>query len=248
MSEPPPFVELAGVAKRFGRAVALRGIDLVVAPGEVVAVLGANGAGKTTLLRTIATLARPTRGRLRLFGLDPWRERTIVRARIGVVAHQPYLYPELTCRENLRFFATMFAAPADVPSIDAVLARVGLAARRDDRAASLSRGLLQRLSLARAIVHRPELLILDEPDTGLDAPGRAVLDNVIAEQAEAGGAVVFTSHAIDRALDIATRIVVLERGSLVLDQPATPGARAAAAAMLAGHATPAMNRSEAPYA
>lgn len=215
----PAFVALAGVSKRYGRTIALRGVDLVVKQAEAVAVLGTNGAGKTTLLRTIATLARPTRGSLRLFGLDPWRERSQVRARIGVVAHQPYIYPELTCRENLRFFATMFAVNNDAETLNAVLARVGLASRADDRAAALSRGLLQRLSLARAIVHEPDVLILDEPDTGLDAPGRAVLSEIIAGQTAAGGSVLFTTHALERALEIAHRCVVLERGVLTHDQP-----------------------------
>jgi heme ABC exporter ATP-binding subunit CcmA len=205
------------VYKRFGARVALRDVSLDLCVGESVAVLGANGAGKTTLLRTLATLARPTRGRVEAFGVDAWSERRQVRERLGVVAHQPYVYPELTCHENLHFFAAMFGlAHADVAVADA-LARVGLTHRAHDRAASLSRGLLQRLSLARAILHAPTVLILDEPDTGLDAAGRLVLQEIVRAQVDLGGSVVFTSHALELALDLSTRVIVVTEGRVTLD-------------------------------
>lgn len=153
------------------------------------------------------------------FGVDAGEERVAVRSRIGVVGHQPYLYPELTCRENLTFFATMFGLTDIEPLVESALGRVELSGRADDRAATLSRGLLQRLDLARATLHDPTVLVLDEPDTGLDAAGRRLLERLIHVQVERGGGVVFTSHAVDFALRCGNRAVVLRSGDVVLDVP-----------------------------
>lgn len=212
-----PLLELEHISKRFGSKIALRDVTVRLAPGECLALLGANGAGKTTLLRTMATLSRPTRGTVRAFGVDAWQARRQVRARLGVVAHQPYVYPELTCRENLRFFGQMFALERIDERVNATLERVGLMSRSDERAATLSRGLLQRLNLARAILHEPGVLILDEPDTGLDAAGRSVLAAIVAAQVAACGSVVLTTHALDFALEQATRVVTLTGGRVALE-------------------------------
>lgn len=219
MTGIPPVFDLAHIYKRFGNKVALRDVSLTVQPGEAVALLGANGAGKTTLLRITATLARPTRGTVQAFGVDAWTERTQVRAMIGVVAHQPYLYPELTCRENLGFFGTMYGIEDVEERSNIVLEQVGLAARAGDLARTLSRGLLQRLNLARALLHAPAALVLDEPDTGLDAAGRALLAQIVGGQRERGGCIVLTTHALDLALEMATRVVVMAGGQLILDAP-----------------------------
>lgn len=180
MNDGPDPLDARRVSKRYGRAVVLRDVSLTIGQGECVALLGANGAGKTTLLRTFATLTRPTRGQVIAFGVDAWQERQAVRARLGVVAHQPWLYPELSCRENLRFFGTMFQLDQMTARIDESLERVGLGTRADSAAGTLSRGLLQRLNLARALLHRPAVLLLDEPDTGLDAAGRVVLARLVS--------------------------------------------------------------------
>lgn len=217
MSEP--FLRTQGVYKRFGRHVVLRDISMQVAPAEAVAFFGANGAGKSTLLRILATLSRPTRGQVFAFGEDAWSVRDQVRARIGVVGHQPYVYPELTCVENLRFFATMFDLDASVV-VPETLASVGLSHREDSLASTLSRGLLQRLNLARAMLHRPAVLILDEPDTGLDRAGRAVLADIVQQQVERGGAVIFTTHSYEFGLELATRVISIQAGGIALDQPA----------------------------
>lgn len=219
MTGEVPLFQVEHVYKRFGSTVALRDVSIELVAGEAIALLGANGAGKTTLLRTMATLSRPTRGHVLAFGVDAWSARAEVRARIGVVAHQPYVYPELSCAENLVFFATMFGL-ADAPARSAAaLARVGLARRADDRAATLSRGLLQRLNLARAILHAPLALMLDEPDTGLDAPGREVLSEIVKSQVARGSSVVLTTHALEYALALATRVVVLADARVILDAP-----------------------------
>lgn len=234
MSSAPPFFEIDHVYKRFGSKIALRDVNLTLVAGESVALLGANGAGKTTLLRTLATLSRPTRGRVRAFGVEAWSARSEVRSRIGVVAHQPYVYPELSCTENLEFFATMFGL-ADTGSLAAnALDRVGLTKRADDRAATLSRGLLQRLNLARAILHDPLVLVLDEPDTGLDAAGREVLSEIVRSQAARGGSIVLTTHALEYGIDLATRVVVIADGQVVLDQPRERVSDADVTAAIAG--------------
>lgn len=217
-----PVVELRGVGKRYGTHVALRDATLNVWPGEIVGLVGANGAGKSTLLRVVATLARPSRGSVRMFGIDPTRQQRDVRARIGVVSHTPYVYPELSCRENLRFLATMRGLTGDgVGGVEALLtatlARVGLHERMEQRAGSLSRGLLQRLALATALLHQPALLLLDEPDTGLDVGGRDVLSGCIAEWAQRQGSVVFTSHDLGWVQATATRIIAIEAGRIVVD-------------------------------
>lgn len=213
---PPPF-ELRHIAKRYGRRVVLRDVNLTIEHSECVALLGANGAGKTTLLRTMATLSRPTRGEVLAFGLKAWDEREATRQRIGVVAHQPWLYPELTCHENLRFFGTMFKLDQLDDRILTTLERVGLEDRQDSAASTLSRGLLQRLNLARAIIHQPEVLLLDEPDTGLDSAGREVLEKIVRGQLADGGSVILTTHAIELALRLATRVVVVAGGAITVD-------------------------------
>lgn len=220
MNDAQPLIEVSNIAQRFGRHLALRGVSLQVFEGERLALLGSNGAGKSTLIRIIATLSRPTLGTYRAFGSDALEDRRSTRERIGVTGHQPYIYPELTCTENLRFTATMYGLANPDQVVTQALDRVGLSDRANRPAATLSRGLLQRLDLARATIHNPDLLILDEPDTGLDAPGLRVLERIVTDQAASGRAVIFTSHAIERALRLATRIVVLQRGDLVLDAPA----------------------------
>lgn len=219
MTQAVPLFDVQQLSKRYGRHVALRSIDFQLQAGESVALLGANGAGKTTLLRILATLTRPTRGHYLGFGADAWDERVAIRSRIGVLGHQPYLYPELTCRENLTFYATMFGLSSPDLTVEHALGRVELVDRADDLASTLSRGLLQRLDLARVTLHEPAALVLDEPDTGLDAPGRRLLECLIGAQVGRDGGVVFTSHAIDFAFRAGTRIVVLRSGDIVLNDP-----------------------------
>ncbi|MGH6912646.1 MAG: heme ABC exporter ATP-binding protein CcmA [Geminicoccales bacterium] len=213
-------IEVRAVSKRFGRQAALRSVDLDAEAGSVIALLGANGAGKTTLLRILATLTQPSRGSYRAFGVDAWERRREVRARLGFVGHRPFIYPELSCAENLAFFARMFGLDAPANLAHDALERVGLDDRADRPASSLSRGLLQRLDLARATLHEPALLVLDEPDTGLDASGRRLLGDTMRQHAERGGLIVFTSHALDFAISTADRIVTLRDGEIAQDSPA----------------------------
>lgn len=219
-NERVPRVRVAGLSKRYGYRGILRGIDLEVWPGERVVLLGPNGAGKTTLLRILATLSRPTTGTLAIDGLPAGRHAEAIRRRVGVVAHQPYLYDDLTAAENLRFFARMYDVPDAPGRIDDVLRLVGLARRRDERVRTFSRGMRQRLALARATLHRPSLLLLDEPDSGLDREGVATLTRIIDHEAESGGSVLFTTHDLLFALKVADRVVLMRGGRLSLDVPA----------------------------
>ena len=211
-------VRLESISKRYGRQAALRTVDFSAESGTLVALLGANGAGKTTMLRIIATLTRQDRGAYRAFGVEAWPNRRQIRARLGYAGHRPFVYPELTCAENLRFFARLFEIADPEAVVKAALERVGLADRRDQAASALSRGLLQRLDLARAMLHDPALLTLDEPDTGLDAGGRDLLRRLMQERAGSGCLVIFTSHALDFAIDASDRVVTLVDGEIASDQ------------------------------
>lgn len=214
-------LELREVSVWYGRQVVLRAVNLNIQPGESVALLGPNGAGKTTILRVLATLLRPNRGQYLAFGADAWTQRAAVCARVGVLAHQPYVYPELSCRENLLFFGRMFRLDDVEARATAMLRRVGLEERSDRPAASLSRGLLQRLNLARALLHRPTVLLLDEPETGLDVDGRALLGQVVGELCAAGGSAIFATHALDLANALATRVLTVELGRVLVDDTGT---------------------------
>ncbi|HET7037399.1 MAG TPA: heme ABC exporter ATP-binding protein CcmA [Thermomicrobiaceae bacterium] len=217
---PAPRLEAQHVSKRFDNRMVLRPLDLTLLPGERAVLFGANGAGKTTLLRILATLSRPTTGRMLIENVSVERDARRARRALGVVAHQPYLYDDLTAEENLRFFARMYDVAAAERRIDDVLGLVGLRARRADRVHTFSRGMQQRLAMGRAILHQPAVLLLDEPDTGLDREGMRLLQRLIGEQAAAGGSVLLTTHDLRFGLACADRVLLLEQGRVTLDAPA----------------------------
>ena len=210
-----PTVQAVGISRRFGGVRALRNVDLTILPGERVALMGRNGAGKTTLIRVLATALRPQAGTLWIGGTDAVRQPTDARHMVGVLSHQTYLYAGLTARENLRFYARLYRLPDAEARITAVLERVGLDQRADDRVGTLSRGLAQRASLARAILHEPRLLLLDEPETGLDDQAQRMLADLIGEWAALGRSLLLTSHRLDWAKALTDRLVVLDRGAIV---------------------------------
>ncbi len=188
------YLEMQGLKKSFGLKPILRGIDLKLNQGERKALMGANGAGKTTLLRILAGLTAPSAGAVRIAGLDLTRDAQRVRQLVGFVGHQPYLYDELTALENLLFFGRMYAVKDAQQRARALLHRVGLEKRVQDRVNTLSRGQLQRLALARALLHSPRLLLLDEPDTGLDEQGNELLELLLDEHVAQGGAALLATH------------------------------------------------------
>ena len=204
-------IRLRSVTRVFGATPALVRADLSITPGEVVLIRGPNGAGKTTLLRVIATALSPTYGGGTVLGHDLVRGREEIRRRTGLLGHRGRLYGDLTAAENLRFACAMSGAePSGIPS---ALERVGLTAAADHRVAGFSQGMRQRLALARAILRDPELLLLDDPQAGLDASGRETLDAVVADARDRGHTVVLTAHD-PTASSVATRTLHMEAGSI----------------------------------
>lgn len=215
-----PAIEATGLTKRYGNRLALQDVSLRVEAGECVGVFGPNGAGKSTLLRVLATLVRPTTGQIRCYGLEMPAQASEMRRLIGAVGHQAYLYEDLTVWENLDFYARLYGLRDAAGRIQQVLDLLGLGDRAEDRVRALSRGLQQRLAIARAILHRPRVLLLDEPDTGLDREGRDRLAGIIGEQVGLGGAVVLTTHAVEFGCQVASRVLFLDRGRLRWERPA----------------------------
>ncbi|MFN2108173.1 MAG: heme ABC exporter ATP-binding protein CcmA [Anaerolineae bacterium] len=217
-------IEVHNLTKSFGPRRALAGVDLHVAPGECVVLCGPNGAGKTTLLRILATLARPTSGEVRIAGLDPAKAGTDVRQQIGFLSHRTLLYDDLTAEQNLAFYARMYAIPDAEARIDALLERVGLTARRHDLVRTYSRGMQQRLAVARAVLHRPPLVLLDEPYTGLDPLAADTLSALLTDLTDEGCTLLLTSHNLQSDVTMNRRAVVLNRGRIVYDTPHTDAA------------------------
>ena len=205
-------IEVRKLVKRFGLKTVLAGLDFSVAPGEFVALLGPNGAGKTTFLRILASLSRPSLGSVRVSGYYLPGQASGVRRRLGVVSHQPLLYGDLTAEENLKFYARMYGVTAADERISEVLELVGLHLRRRDLVRTFSRGMQQRLAIGRAVLHDPDVMLFDEPHTGLDQDASLMLDGVLREVAARGRTVVMTSHDLARAGDLATRFDVISRG------------------------------------
>jgi len=200
------------LVKRFGLKTVLRGVDFEVQPGEFVALLGPNGAGKTTFLRILASLSRPSLGEVHVAGYSLPNEAAAVRARLGVVSHLPLLYGDLTAEENLRFYGRMYNIENPEARITEVLEMVGLDTRRRDLVRTFSRGMQQRLAIGRAVLHDPDVVLFDEPYTGLDQDASSMLDDVLKTVAAKGRTVVMTSHDLARAEDLATRFDILSRG------------------------------------
>lgn len=205
-------IKVQKLIKRFGLKTVLRGLDFQVEQGEFVALLGPNGAGKTTFLRILASLSRPTMGVVNIAGYRLPEQAAAVRRRLGVVSHQPLLYGDLTAEENLMFYGRMYAIAGLPERVREVLELVGLSTRRRDLVRTFSRGMQQRLAIGRAVLHDPDVMLFDEPHTGLDQDASAMLDTVLREVAARGRTVVMTSHDLARAADLASRFDVISRG------------------------------------
>ena len=211
-------VKVRGLVKRIDERPVLRGIDLRIGAGEYVAVLGANGAGKSTLLKLLATLTTPTEGDVSLFGTPARKDAAALRRRIGLIDHQPLLYRDLTALENLTFFSGLYGLDDVRRRVDAALDRFGLLTRANDPVKAFSRGMVQRLSIARALLHEPALVLADEPFTGLDAPSVAFVERLFDELVATGKTIVMVNHDVPQTLRIAGRVIVLRGGVVALDQ------------------------------
>jgi len=205
------------IRKTFGSFTALAGITIEVRRGEFVSLFGRNGAGKTTFLKIAATLMRPTEGKLTIEGLDLDAEPERVRHKIGFLSHNTYIYRDLSPIENLRFFGKLYGVDDADDRIPLLLDRVGLKRRAKDPVRAFSRGLQQRIGIARVFLHRPSLLLLDEPYTGLDVNAVQMLNELLDETIRAGNTVILTSHDINQGLRAATRAAIVDRGKLVFD-------------------------------
>lgn len=217
-----PMLQASNITKMFGMRPILRDVSLQVAAGEYVAILGPNGAGKTTLLKVVATLIRPDRGDVMIDGIDASKHPEQVRVKIGVVSHQPLVYPDLSAAENLLFYARMYGVSVDarldsarieMPVADA-LRHVDLYRRAHDPVRTFSRGMLQRLSIARALIHNPPMLLLDEPYTGLDQASARTLSSLLRDLAVVGRTVLMTTHEYHRGLDGVTRAIIIKSGKI----------------------------------
>jgi heme exporter protein A len=205
-------IEVHRLVKRFGSKTILRGLDFKAGQGEFVALLGPNGAGKTTFLRILASLSHQTIGEVTVAGYSLPAQAAAVRARLGVVTHLPLLYGDLTAEENLRFYGRMYGISELNSRINEVLETIGLAPRRTDLVRTFSRGMQQRLAIGRSILHDPEVMLFDEPHTGLDQEACDMLDSLLRDVAGRGRTVVITSHDLVRVENLATRFDVLSHG------------------------------------
>ena len=200
--------------KTFGNRRVLQDLSLSIGRGEIVALIGKNGAGKTTLIRILATLLKPDAGVI-FINNEPMHENAIqVRRKLGVVLHGPMLYPNLTARENLIFYGRLFSIQNLEKRIEFVLAEVDLTSRADDLVRTYSRGMQQRLSVARSILHDPDVLLLDEAYTGLDENSSDKLDILLKQKAEDGKSILLTTHDLDRVFSVAKRVDILHKGKI----------------------------------
>jgi len=213
-------LESQDIQKKFGHFTALGGVSIQIPRGEFVTLFGRNGAGKTTFLKIAATLMRPTHGSLQIEGIDIRREPEQARRHIGFLSHNTFIYRDLSAIENLRFFCRLYGVDASRDRLMDLLERVGLRRRANDAVRSFSRGLQQRVGIARVLLHSPSLILLDEPYTGLDAQAVAMLNTMLDEIVAGGRTVILTTHDLEQGLRAATRAMVMDRGKVVMSSDA----------------------------
>jgi len=210
-----PYIEAKGLIKKFGPKTALRNVDICLAEGDSLALFGPNGAGKSTLIQVMCSLLQPTAGSVRIAGYDARRDREALHQIIGLIGHQTFLYPELTAYENLKFYGAMFGVARLNDRIPEVLDLVGLSDYRNDVVQNFSRGMQQRLSIGRAIIHDPMIMFLDEPFTGLDQQGSEDFLKVILQFRDQGKTVIMASHHLHLGLELCNRAAILKSGKIV---------------------------------
>ncbi len=214
-------IHVHDITKNFGSMTVLDNVNFSVKGGEFLTIVGPNGAGKTTLIKIMATLVNATGGTVEIGGFDVKKSPEKVRGIIGVISHNTYLYNELTAGENLKFFGKMYAIPDSDKRVDEVLGETGLSDRKHDRVGTFSRGMKQRLSIARAILHKPSVLLLDEPYTGLDQQASASLESVLNSLTGSGITTIMISHDLKRGLALADQVMIMASGTVTYHAPAS---------------------------
>ena len=212
---PKVMVRIQGVTKRFGKVLALRGVDLQLERGRCLGIFGPNGAGKTTLLKIMALLSRPSSGTVSIAGFDAVREADKIRPLLGVLSHRTFLYGHLTGLENLQFYGRMFGVKRLGDRVHEVLQAVGLESYAQQLVRTYSRGMQQRLAIARAILHQPQLLLLDEPYTGLDQHAAAHLQALLQQWRQTERTVIMSTHNLQRGLELCDDIAIQDRGKIM---------------------------------
>jgi heme ABC exporter ATP-binding subunit CcmA len=210
-------IEVRELAKSFGNFPVLRGIDTSIGKGEFVAIFGPNGAGKTTLIKLLATIMKPSSGGILVEGIDIKRNTEEVRRSIGLVTHQTFLYHNLTAYENLDFYCRLYDVPQRKERIEEMVALMGLSSRLAEKVGTFSRGMQQRLSIARALLHKPAIMLLDEPETGLDQEAISILWQILRRDNGGRCSVVLTTHNLERGLELCDRLLILDRGRIVYE-------------------------------
>lgn len=207
-------LEITGLSKRYGQRKILRDLQLTLESGEIVCLLGPNGAGKTTLLRALAGLASTQAGQIQLDGkLIDFKDQNL-RRRIGLIMHQPFLYENLTALENLLFYSRLYQSEQSVEMLKTALERVGLNPAREEPVRAFSRGMKQRLTVARMLLHDPDILLMDEPYTGLDQQGCKLLNQILMEEKNSGRVILITTHELESVRQIADRFITLHQGRI----------------------------------
>jgi len=206
-----------GVTKSFGNIRALSGVDLGVKRGKFLTVFGPNGAGKTTLIKLLSTLTKPTSGKLIIANHDVKKDSDKVRGLIGVISHDPYLYGNLSALENIRFFASLYGVSQAEEKAREAINQVGLGNRMHDLVRTFSRGMQQRLAVARAVIHEPRILLLDEPYTGLDQHGGRIFGDLLKWLKSQNRTIIMTTHDLPEGLEISDRVAILDRGRIVYE-------------------------------
>lgn len=209
------YIAATGVTRKFGHNTALQNVDISLNKGDALALFGPNGAGKSTLIRVLCSLLQPTSGSVSIAGLEVRRHRQAVHRIVGVVGHQTFLYPHLTARENLKFYGSLYRVTRLEVRIAQVLESVGLNRYQNETVEGFSRGLQQRLSIGRAIIHEPKILFLDEPFTGLDSQGCDDLKQLIFNFRTQGKTMIMASHNLALGLDMCDQVVILKSGGIV---------------------------------
>ncbi|MFQ5603873.1 MAG: heme ABC exporter ATP-binding protein CcmA [bacterium] len=211
-------IEVNGLTKTFGNHHALKNVSFKLSKGEFLTIFGPNGAGKTTLIRILSTITKASRGQITVGGFSLQEAPEQIRSQIGVIAHQTFLYEDLTAEENLRFYGKLYDVRDISSKIESIIAEVGLKLRRRDRVRNFSRGMQQRLSIARAMLHEPSILLLDEPYTGLDQHASEMLSGWLKRLRDDRRTTIMVTHDLERGIDMANRIAILNRGKMVYEK------------------------------